>query len=407
MATLGKKVLKNGKWQYPLRYQHPTKVRKDGRRAQVTLWFPKQHLAEAEKRKIENELHMGAHTVKSQTATLGEALDGYMKELELKHRLGSMAGSSLAYYRSSAKNHVIPKFGHRKLTDITSLEIEDLLNDMAGRGYKRLHETVAMLIRQSLKFAVKRKWLTRSPLTDQPITLPPIKRAPITMPTREEIKRLLFEATQDKQDGDYDRFYIPRLRACVVILAVCAGMRRGEITGLQWENVDFVNGLIYIRHSYSWEDGLKGPKTKAGNRTVPMSPPVRWALEWWAAAWNKPRTGYVLTTASGRPIYSMIRKYLYVAQERAGLLREDGVPKFSLHALRHAAVSLMIEQKMEPLEIAKIVGHSNVTVTLGVYAHLFEDAHKGREVLDQIGHDLTGHLKLLPSPVRPGHDQND
>lgn len=89
-------------------------------------------------------------------------MDARIKEWEREVDIGLKAGSTVTAYVSDAENHVRPRLGTIKLNDPNwALRCQDLINDLASK-YVREHEVAAKVIRQTFKFAVKRKWLKRS-----------------------------------------------------------------------------------------------------------------------------------------------------------------------------------------------------------------------------------------------------
>ena len=164
--------------------------------------------------------------------------------------------------------------GGMKLAALDGLRCQDLINDVASRHQYR-HVLVHCCLKLMFRFAVARKWLRRSPLTDEPIRLPLVRKHRVRVANKQELRAVL-DAVQDRLPGEhYDSHEI---RVAIMLLAPFAGLRRGEIIGLQWDNLDFVNGLIQVRHNYSDTDGLKETKTTTGLRDVPMVPAIRSAL---------------------------------------------------------------------------------------------------------------------------------
>ena len=86
-------------------------------------------------------------------------------------------------------------------------------------------------------------------------------------------------------------------------------------------------------------------------------------------------------------IYNRIFKPLMLS---CGILDEEGAPRFSLHALHHAAASLFIEQGWPPKKIQVILGHSSITMTYDVYGHLFHDPAKDVDLMGEMERGLLG-----------------
>lgn len=71
-----------------------------------------------------------------------------------------------------------------------------------------------------------------------------------------------------------------------------------------------------------------------------------------------------------------------------GIVDRDGKPKFAIHALRHAAASLFIEQGWNPKKIQTLLGHASITMTMDVYGHLFENAEQDAGMFEKLEQDL-------------------
>ncbi len=380
--------------------------------------FKSKKAADGRRLVIEQEVDMGVHTAKRETVTLGEAVDAWLRECDRRHKIGDgMAGYTLNNYIRQAHNNIIPEIGAIRLTNLTANRMQDFANDLSVRLKPSTVTNIAVILRSVLKFAVTRKWLRRNPLADQPLRVPSITGDQIDVPSKEELRSLL-QVLARRRRFEQPRAYLHRV--AMVMLALFAGLRRGEISGLLWENVDLEAGLIYVRHSYSSIDGLRAPKTKAGIRTVPMAPQVLAALRQLSSLIEGETTGYVLQTKGGNPVqpHHIGNAFWKPIMREAGLLKENGAVRYSFHSLRHAAASLWIEQGLAPLHIKKMIGHASVQMTYDVYGHLFPEDDATRkavlgasEQFDRLGsvspptisHDLSlnklANGKVSPQPL--------
>jgi integrase len=157
-----------------------------------------------------------------------------------------------------------------------------------------------------------------------------------------------------------------------VYLALFAGLREGEICGLLWEHVDLQKKIIHVKYSFSEKDGLKAPKSRAGERSVPMAPNLYDALLSLRSDQGRSGSGFVLT-GTDRPIrpFNAINGWQAIVAE-IGLIRADG-RHFTFHALRHAAASLWIRSGLAPLAVKKLMGHASIKMTMDVYGHIFPE----------------------------------
>ncbi len=363
--------------------------------------FKSKKAADERRKVIEQEIDMGIHTAKRETVTVEEALDAWLRDCDRRHKWGKIAGGTVKNYYVAAEKHIVPRLGYIRLVDLTANRMQGLINDLAERYSRSTLSHISIVLRSTLKFAVVNKWLRRNPLADQPLSLP-AKSGQVQIPSKHDL-RLLLKALASRRRFEQHHAYL--FRVAMVMLALFAGLRRGEISGLLWENVDLENRLVYVRHSYSIYDGLRAPKSKAGVRTVPMAPQVLAALSQLEKDLGENRTGYVFHMRSGKPLHPahISNHYWKPIAREAGLVREDGSLKYSFHSLRHAAASLWIEQGLAPFYIKKIIGHASVAMTYDVYGHLFPEDDATRLAVD----DASRQFESEPPMAGPGRQGGD
>lgn len=142
-------------------------------------------------------------------------------------------------------------------------------------------------------------------------------------------------------------------------------MRRGEIVGLQWEDIDFEAKVIHIRHNAmigQYETTVsEDMKTKAGKRDVPLSE----ELELWLAARKKTsHSKYVIAMENHKPLSKSSYRSMWKLIERE--LPDTHV---MAHILRHTYIARLFEAGLDIKEIQYLAGHSTVDMTLRVYTH--------------------------------------
>ena len=158
-----------------------------------------------------------------------------------------------------------------------------------------------------------------------------------------------------------------RFNLCVVSLAAFCGLRWGEIVGLTLDNILFEERVIRVRHSLTAEDVLKGPKTRAGKRDVPMPDHIAKMLSEWAAHHyiDNDRRLFFRAKLGGK----LCSGWFHKAHWHPLLIRAGIKEKYHFHALRHFAASWMIENGWSLPDVAAMLGHSKFDMTLQVYAH--------------------------------------
>jgi integrase len=158
---------------------------------------------------------------------------------------------------------------------------------------------------------------------------------------------------------------------------------------LPWPLVDLGARVVRVRQRADYAGRIGPPKSKAGNRDVPMTPTVHRLLQELFLAQGRPADGLVFATATGTAINraNIVQRFYDPLQVRLGIADpkrdgngkpvtdDEGKPimdaRYGLHALRHAAASLFIEQGMNPKQIQTIMGHHSITLTMDTYGKLF------------------------------------
>ena len=145
-----------------------------------------------------------------------------------------------------------------------------------------------------------------------------------------------------------------------VLLALCTGMRRGELCGLLWSDVDLAAGVIHVRHNQVLIDGKlvlnDFPKTDAGKRDIPIVPEVDRLLR------SLPKTSiYVLTGPNGG--------MLNVNTVASWLRRVDLDFPVHPHLLRHTYCTNLIRAGLRPNEVQRLMGHASPMITMSIYTH--------------------------------------
>lgn len=186
---------------------------------------------------------------------------------------------------------------------------------------------------------------------------------------RSEIKQLI-EAVKDTT------IYLPTFLASVY------GLRRSEVLGLKWHNVDFENGTIWIREtlqqstkditgesSYTSET-----KTESSNRTLPMTQQVKEVLMEQKKLQQKHRnlldgayylSDYVCTFDNGKEISPN-----YLSRTFHKIMEKTDLPMIRFHDLRHSVASNLLNDGFTAVQVAEWLGHSSSTTTLKFYAHI-------------------------------------
>jgi integrase len=175
------------------------------------------------------------------------------------------------------------------------------------------------------------------------------------------------------------------------LLSLATGMRKGELLGLRWCDVDWDHDTVHVRQTQGVVRGkiyLKPtPKTAAGKRTITVPHSVMDQLkahrvtQLAAGHWSK--TGLVFTSATGTAINPR-----NLSRQCDVLMAKAGVPRISVHCQRHTHITHLLMNGVSVKAISDRVGHANASITLDTYSHLTREAR--REVADVVDRLLFG-----------------
>jgi integrase len=275
-------------------------------------------------------------------------------------------------------------FGERRVTSIGPDDVQSLVAFLANSQSKRGRPLSAKSVNNSLVllhriFEVARKWRFLRENPAEHVEHLRVKHREMAFHTREEVGKLLSAAKGEA--------------SAVLALALLCGLRRGEIAGLRWADIDFERSQIHIRHALAKRtrkeaaahDGErwlhKEPKSEAGRRVVDMVEMVRDALETHqlgapSAARNP--LGLVFTRPGPDPRGPVIpyspehlvdANYIRVAKQAK-------VPVLRFHDLRHTHTALRFQSGTTDIKyVQQQLGHSSIKMTMDTYGHLFHETH--------------------------------
>jgi integrase len=194
----------------------------------------------------------------------------------------------------------------------------------------------------------------------------------------------------------------------IAALALNTGMRRNELLALRWRDVDLDAGRLRVELSleYTRKHGLcfKSPKTRNGKRTIALPSHIAEELRaHWRAQQEQrmalgigkaPADSQVLATWDGRP-----RSPNAVTKEWTRAMAEAGMPKVTLHSLRHTHASMLIAAGMDVLTISRRLGHGSPTITFAIYGHLLDNSDdKAAQIMDAAFPNGNGSKMVAKGP---------
>lgn len=308
-----------------------------------------------------------------------------------KSDLTSVTGAAEAYLNNHTKRRckqsvyqstesainiwIKPYLGKRKINKIKRFDIQEEVNflDDEGKSPKTIRNYYSVL-RGIFEYAIDMGIIDSSPCHN--IRLPKKKQKEANFYTIEEVERLL-RAAESTSENDL-RF------KCAVYLGLFGGLRRAEICGLDWDDINLDTGEIHVNRNRLigktigiYEDT---PKTEKSNRYVTVPSFMLSDLKNLKLQQEERKriigdeytdTSAVLQGERGAPIYPQVLQRWFTV-----FCKRNQIPAYGLHALRHTHASMLANLKTDKMQVSTRLGHSQLSTTLNIYTHLFEEADR-------------------------------
>jgi integrase len=332
--------------------------------------FATQKAAKAWLVETQGEVARGVHTPERHSITVAEAARMWLE----RGKAEGLEKGTLHSYEALVRLHLVPsRLAYVKLAQLSTPMVETWRDQFLAKVSRRLARNVLFALKASLAEAQRRGLVAQN--AAQPVRIDKRKRdqkkieVGADIPDKTAIHSLLAACA-----GPFAR------HRPFIVTAVFTGMRASELRGLTWSAVDFDKKTITVRQrADAW--GIMGaPKSHAGQREIPMSPVVVNTLREWKLACPKGELGLVFPNGKGNVerFGNITGRVWYPLQRAAGLVDENGKPRYNFHTLRHFAASVWIEAGFTPKRLQSLLGHSSITMTFDRYGHLFpsvEDDH--------------------------------
>jgi integrase len=314
---------------------------------------------------LRDEVRLG-HYVESSKATLGQFLtDEWLPGIR-----ASVRPTTLDHYQRIVEAHVLPRLGALPLQRVTPAKLNAFYADVLaggrrdGRGdlspktVRHVHTT----LHKALSDAVRWGRLPRNPADHAEPPKP--RTAEMKVWSAEQLRVFLEQVESD------------RLHAAWLLMAT-TGMRRGEVLGLRWVDVNLEVGRLSVVQTLALvrERLIFGePKTAKGRRSVALDRVTVAALRShralqleerlaWGEAWQD--TGLVFTREDGSPIHPS--RFTEAFQRHAARAR---LPRIRLHDVRHSYATAALTARIPAKVVSERLGHANVSITLDTYSHV-------------------------------------
>ena len=291
--------------------------------------------------------------------------------------------SSHQTYRGYLDHHIKPYIGNIPLTKLSSLDLQRLYKKLLSDGRVDRIESkkqpkglsaktvrnIHQIISSALKLAIEQRLIARNPADG--CALPKAERKEMQTLPVEQLTSFLREA---KDSGVFALYYID----------LTTGLRRGELLGLKWSDIDLEKGDLRVQRQIGRINGkiIEMPlKTKNAYRTLPLSADAIDVL-----MQQRRKTGnseWVFPSPTGGPMSpDSVLHMLHRVLKRAGL------PKVRFHDLRHTFATLALQNGVDIKTVSGMLGHFSAGFTLDTYAHVTTAAK--REAARTMGNILSG-----------------
>ena len=289
--------------------------------------------------------------------------------------------SSHQTYRGYIDHHITPNIGNIPLEKLSTMDLQKLYRKLMNKGRVERIEAqnqpkglsaktvrnINQVISSAMEFAVAQKIIPENPC--KAVALPKLEHKEMQTIPAEQLQAFLQEA---KNTGVYEMYYIE----------LATGLRRGELLGLKWQDIDWKNGIIKVRRSIARVDGqiVEAPlKTKNSYRTVTIS---RQAIEVLKQQKAKTNDVYIFPSPNGGPsspdsVNNMLKR----------VLARAGIPKVRFHDLRHTFATIALQNGVDIKTLSSMLGHFSPGFTLERYTHVTTSAQK--EAAKTIGNILS------------------
>ena len=301
--------------------------------------------------------------------------------------------TTMECYENRIYNHIIPEIGKIPLCKLTQNDLQQFYARLKKGGRRRLVEyygeglsdrmvrSCHTTCRTALEKAVTEGLITTNPAIG--CRLPPKKAKEMQVLAQDEIRRFLMQA---HAEGYYELF----------LLELTTGMRRGEILGLQWKDVNFATGELHIKRQVvkkGAQTQITKPKTKSSIRTILLPPGM---VEILAELKKNATCDWVFPSPvkEGEPrnpdsLYGRFQKILKRAQCK----------KVRFHDLRHTFATMALENGMDIKTLSAMIGHISAETTLNIYSHITDTMQ--RQAAVKIDREIGGTDAQMSEPELP------
>ena len=326
-----------------------------------------------------------------------KTVEDWLREWIDRRERDGLRTATVAIYRRYIDRDIVPGLGTVKLRALRRHHVDGFLQQLlrAGRGVTTVHRIHAV-ISSALTLAYRLDLVSMNAASG--VTLPRERTEKLRPWEPAQVREFLQVASQHRLRPVYE-------------LVVRTGLRRGEIAGLRWEDVDLDARRLVVRQQRVQVDTVvvtNHAKTDHGqDRRVTLDEVVVAELRAWRGQQDTDRQlfgsayrddGWVFTYEDGRPLHPY-----YISDVFRRLVRQADLPHLTFHGLRHEHASLLLSAGVSITAVSKRLGHSSASITSDLYSHLLDDAD--RHMADAVqgvlaAQDRSEHTSSTQGPER-------
>lgn len=300
--------------------------------------------------------------------TLGEWMDKWLDE----YMIFSLRENTVHGYRNMIEHQIKRFIGDKPLTSLTTADIQKFYSKIKKQGRAKPHpihgtelsdsmvRSVHLLLHEALDAAVRERLIVRNPTKGT--TIPKKNYAEKQVLNDEQLDKFMEIIKQDPYW--YDFFYVE----------IMTGLRRGEICGIKWSDINFDEGTLSIKRSVGRMQGVGvvvgETKTGAGVRKIIIPPSVKALLE-------RKRTEAINEWVF--PHYTNPSEPLHpdsAYNKLKTLLKNAELPLIRFHDLRHTFATHAMKGGVDAKTLSGLLGHTDASFTLDTYTHVTSDMQR-------------------------------
>lgn len=367
---------KDGRWMGSIQYGYKV----DGKPKRITVYGKTQQEVKRKLREKSEEFVKNDGNI-----VLAKSIKDWFSEWLYKELKYTLKPKSFDTKERTINKFIIPNFGYIQINQLTSKDVQALINKMVKQGYSLSQiDKVRSTIAQKYRLGMQNNEVTINPALNAklPASLKAeVEAKQVLALSKEEVKKLTEQAYKTYPNGT--KVYS---RGEFIVFLLNTGLRLGEAAALTWDDVDFHNHTITVNKSYVQalnrdKNNInpqtqkpyaytmilqKSPKTTRSTRVIPLNKEAQRALK---GLWDcNKKYELVCANENGKPnVSSNLNRSLKYMLKQAGISTS-----YSVHSLRHTFATQLFRNHVDIEIISQLLGHADTTITYNTYIHIIQ-----------------------------------